>query len=946
MSLLGRSDECALLDGLIGHIRRGESRSLVLRGEAGIGKTALLRYLVESASDLTVARAEGVESEMELAFASLHQLCAPMLDRLERLPAPQRRALEIVFGVSAGGAPDRFLVGLAVLSLFSEVADERPLLCVVDDAQWLDQASALTLAFVARRLLAEPVGIVFAAREPGEALQHLPQLEVHGVSDGDARALLGSAVPFRLDVQVRDRIVAETRGNPLALLELPRGLTMTQLAGGFGLPGGQRLSRHIQESFARRLDRLPRDARRLVLVAAAEPVGDPVLLWRAAERLGIVPAAADEAEADGLLAIGERVRFRHPLARSAVYRSAPARARRMVHLALAEATDRDLDPDRRAWHLAAAAPGPDEHVALELQRCAGRAQARGGLAAAAAFLKRAVALTQDPARRADRALAAAHASLQAGAFDAALALADTAEAGPIDESQRARAELLRAQLAFASSRGTEATPLLLAAARRLEPLDVSLARETYVDAFSAALFGARLNDSVGVPDVAEAARAAPRRLDDEPTTADLLLDALVALTDDYEIAVPLCRRALAKLSGESVAPKERLRWLWQGCVVALEMWDDENAYFLSRHNVEIARETGTLSELALALSARTPVLVFCGELSAAGLAVAESDSVQEATGISSAPYGALILDAWRGRQRETRELIEMTMREAGARGEGIGVAISDYARAVLCNGLGQYEEALVAAYSASEHREVVAENWGLSELIEPATRTGRTDLATDALDRLAGKARATEANWARGIEARSRALLDEGGRADRRYREALEHLGRTKLRAEVARTHLVYGEWLRRENRRVHARAQLRAAHDQFTSMGMDAFAERARKELLATGERMRKRTAETRDELTAQERQIARLARDGLSNPEIGARLFLSPRTVEWHLRNVFTKLEIRSRRELFSALPSSESELAPTDALSLNRPVAGQRAQSATASSPSASRSPGPAA
>jgi ATP/maltotriose-dependent transcriptional regulator MalT len=488
-----------------------------------------------------------------------------------------------------------------------------------------------------------------------------------------------------------------------------------------------------------------------------------------------------------------------------------------------------------------------------------------------------------------------------------------AEVGALDELQRARLDLLRAQLAFASRRGTDATPLLLAAARRLEPLDISLARETYLDAFSAAQFGARLNTSVGVPEVAQAARVAPRRSDDEPATANLLLDALVALSDDYNTAVPLCREALQKLSGENISPKERLRWLWQGCVIALEVWDDDSAYLLSHHSVRLARETGTLSELALALSARTPVLVFCGELSAATSTVAETDSVQEATGISSAPYGALILEAWQGKARETRELIAMTTREAGSRGEGIGVAITEYARAVLCNGLGEYEEALAAACSASEYREVVGENWGLSELIEPAMRTGRTDLATDALGRLARKARATRTDWALGIAARSRALMSEGGRAEAGFREAIEHLGRTRVRAELARAHLLYGEWLRREKRRLDARAQLHVAYDQLTSMGMAAFAERARRELLATGQNVRKRSVETRDELTAQERQIARLARDGLSNPEIGARLFLSPRTAEWHLRKVFTKLGIRSRRELANALPASESEIVP---------------------------------
>ena len=900
-----------MLDALVAGVRRGESQSLLLRGEAGIGKTALLEHLVESASDLTVVQAVGVESEMELAYAGLQQLCAPILDRLARLPAPQRQALEIVFGLSAGAVPDRFVVGLGVLSLFSDAAEERPLLCVVDDAQWLDRASALALAFVARRLLAEPVGIVFAAREGGEELRNVSELEVHGLHNGDARALFGSAVRFVLDPGVCDRIVAETRGNPLALLELPRGLTAAQLAGGFGLVGAQGLSGRIEESFMRRLEELSEDARRLLLLAAADSVGDPLLLLRASEQLGVAVSAVD-AETDGLVAIGARVAFRHPLVRSAVYRSASAQERRTVHLALAGATDREIDPDRRAWHLAAAAAGPDEQVALELERSAGRAQARGGLAAAAAFLERAVALTEDPARRAGRALAAAQASFQAGAFDVAPGLLAAAEAGPLDEFQRVRIDLVRAQLVLASGRRTEATRLLLAAARRLEALDISLARETYVDAFFAALVGARLTDSVGVPEVAQAARRVARRSADEPTTAGGLLDALVALADDYDAAVPLCREALQKISADKISPKGRLRW-FQGGTVALEVWDDESAYVLSQHHVQIARQTGTLNELAPALNMHTPMLVFSGELSAAASAVAETQSIEEMTEIRNAPYGALVLEAWRGHPRETRALIEKTLREAGSRVEGIGVATSEYARAVLCNGLGQYEEALVAACSASEYREVVAENWGLSELIEPATRTGRIELATDAMNRLARKARAAGTGWALGIEARSRALLSEGDRAEGLFREAIGHLGRTRVRAELARTHLLYGEWLRREGRRVDARAQLRAALDQFTSFGMEAFAERARMELLATGEKARKRTVETRDDLTAQERQIAQLACDGLSNPEIGARLFLSPRTVEWHLRKVFGKLGIRSRHQLPSALDSSESESVP---------------------------------
>jgi DNA-binding CsgD family transcriptional regulator len=902
--LVGRTDERRLLDELLGAVRTHESRTLVMVGEPGVGKTALLEYAVGAAADFRFERAVGVESEMELAFAALHQLCAPMLEQLERLPEPQRQALTIAFGLAPGPPPDRFLVGLAVLGLLSEVASDRPLLCVIDDAQWVDRASAQTLAFVARRVSAESVAILFATRQPSEELGQLPTLSLGGLDRNAARELLLSVVSNPLDEHVRERLIAETRGNPLALLELPRGYPATQLAGGFGLMEAHALTGRIEESFVGRLGTLSEGTRRLLLIAAADPVGDPLLLLRAGERLGVSASVFDD-EPNELLAIGERVTFRHPLVRSAIYRSAAAQERRVVHLALAEMTDPEADPDRRAWHLAAAAPGPDEKVASELERSADRAQARGGVAAAAAFLQRAVELTLDPVQQVERALAAAQASLYAGAFDAALRLVGTAEARTLDEFQRVRVDLLRAQVAFATSRGSEATPLLLAAARRLESLDVSLARETYLDAFSAALFGARLNESVRVADVAEAAGAAPRRSDGAPSAADLLLDALVGLAGDYAAAVPPCREALAKLAGEHISPEERLRWLWQGCVVALEVWDDESAYLLSQHSVESARETGTLSELALALSARTPVLVFAGEFSAAASTVAESRSVEEVGGIRSAPYGALILEAWRGDSEVARELIETTLREAGSRGEGIGVAISEYARAVLCNGSGQYDEALAAACSASEQREVVAENWGLSELIEPATRTGRTDLATDALDRLARKARATGSGWALGVEARSRALLSEGARVDDLFRQAIDHLSPTRVRAELARTHLLYGEWLRRESRRVDARAQLQIAYDHFTSIGMEAFAERAGRELLATGETVRKRSVETRDDLTAQERQIAELARDGLSNAEIGARLFLSRRTVEWHLRHVFAKLGIRSRREL--SIPSA---------------------------------------
>ena len=915
---VGRARERAVLDGLLAKARGGESEVLVIRGEAGIGKTALLRYAARQASGFRLAQLTGVEAEMELPFAGIHQLCATMRDRHDALPAPQRDALSVALGLTAGEVPDRFLVGLAVLGMLSAMAEERPLLCLVEDAQWLDAASRQVLGLVARRVRAESLAIVLALRGPASNapsdFDGLPELRLEGLPEPDARALLASVVTGRLDSRVRDRIVAETRGNPLVLLELPRHMSAAELAGGFDLPAAGELPGHIEDHYLRRVAGLPDATQRLMLVAAAEPLGDAVLVLRAGRKLDLDTGALAPAEAADLLDIGERVRFRHPLVRSAVYRAAPPGRRQRVHEVLAEVSDPHADADRRAWHHALASAGPDEEVAAELERSAGRAEARGGVAATAAFLERAVALTPDPARRHERALVAAEASVRAGMFAIARGLLAAAEAGPLDEFQRARIDLLRAQLAFVSSRGSDAIPLLLAAARRLEPLDAALARETYVDAFSAALFGARLNGSVGIPEVAEAARAAPRRPDAEPATAELLLDALVALADDYDSAVPRCRQAVERLSDENASARERVRWLWQGCVVALEILDDEHAYSLSYSSVETARKTGTLTELALALSARTPILVFCGDLAAAGALVSEGASVEAATGIRSAPYGALILSAWRGRPRETTDLIETTEREASARGEGIGLAISAYARAVLCNGLGRYEEALAAAASAGEYRELVAENWGLSELVEPATRCGRTDLATDAMERLAAKAQATRTDWALGIEARARALLGEGVHADRWFRAAIDHLGRTRVRAELARTHLLYGESLRREGRRVDARAELEVAHTLFTSMGMHAFAERAGNELLVTGKKVRQRISETRDELTPQERQVAQLARDGLSNSEIAARLFLSPRTIEWHLRHVYSKLEIRTRRQLASALQASDPEVPAT--------------------------------
>jgi DNA-binding CsgD family transcriptional regulator len=915
--LRGRRAECDALDRLLEDVREGRSSVLVLRGESGVGKSVLLDYVTESASGCRIARAGAVESEMELPLAGLQQLLGTsMLERVDHLPPPQRNALRLAFGLSEGPAPDRFLLGLAALSLLSDVAEERPLVCLVDDVQWLDRESAQVLSFVARRLDAEPVAMVFAVREPSTAqeLATLPELVVEGLGEHDARSLLASGFPGGLDQQVRDRIVAETRGNPLALLELPRGLSATELAGGFGLAAAHALPGRIEESFLRRLETLPEDTRSLLLVAAAEPVGDPLLMWRAAHTLGVGNSAAAAAEEDELLAIGGRVTFRHPLVRSAIYRAASRGERQAVHLALAETTDREADPDRRAWHLAAAADGPDEEVALELERSAGRAQARGGLAAAAAFLQRAVALTGDVGRRADRALAAAHASLEAGAFDAALGLLATAEAGSLDELQRARVDLLRAEAAYAQSRGSDAPPLLLRAAKTLEPLDPSLARATYLDAWSAALFAGRLASSGGLSEVSREARAAPRPAGD-PSPSDLLLDGFALLfTDGRSAAAPVLERAATGFAGSEVSLEEVLRWGWLATAAAVTVWDFETCLAISAREVELARDSGALAVLTVGANVLAQALALGGEFGNASRLIAEADAVVEATGTGVLPYGALVLAGLQGREAEAFSLIDATVEEATAGGQGTAVQYARWASATVLNGLGRYEAALAAAKDASDDApELFVSAWALSELIEAADRCEDRETATGALGRLAEHTEASPTDWGLGIVARSRALLSEGDRADRLFREGIERLGRTRLRPQLARCHLLYGEWLRRENRRVDARAQLHTAHDLFGAIGMEAFAERARIELSATGETVRKRTAETRDELTAQERQIAELARDGLSNPEIGARLFLSPRTVEWHLRKVFAKLGIHSRRELTNALPSSDSELVP---------------------------------
>lgn len=907
VKLLGRRTELSRLDHLVADVRAGHSGTLVLRGEAGIGKTELLRYLLERSEGCRTVHAVGIESEMEISYAALHQICRPVLDRLDRLPGPQQEALAIAFGLRAGDPPGRFLVGLATLSLLADAATAGPLVCVVDDAQWLDQASASTLAFVARRLLAESVLLVFAVREPTptKALVGLPDLSVRALDDRDSRALLDIAVTGPLDARVRERILAETRGNPLAILELPRSLTAAELGAGISGPTAQPLSSKIEHQFRQRVEALPPETQLLLVLAAAEPVGDIHLLRQAAARLGIdVDVAATQGDASELLALGARVRFRHPLVRSAAYQLAAPNDRRAAHQAIADSIDVNVDIDRKTWHSALAATEADEAIADALERSATRAHARGGAPAMAAFLERAADMTEDTTRRAQRSLEAAHASFQAGAFDSALVLLTRAESGPPDDLRSARIDVLRAGLAFAQGRGSEAPALLLGAARRLERLDVSLSRATYLEATSAVIFAGHLAGTPGFREIGESARAAPQAV--QPRLADMLLDALaVRLANGFAASVSQIESVLAAFSEDDVPLEDSLRWLLLAGVVAADLWDLDRWQSVAARHVRVTRESGALSELPLALDSWAFTLVFAGDLSQASSVIEEVKTVSGAIGSIQPPFGAMALAAVRGREHEARPLIDAAIRDASRYGQGTGLTTALACNAILLNGLGHHDLALAAAREAAENQqEFGAPRWALVELIEAATRCDEAALAADALELLTENTRVVGTDWALGVSARSRALVSRTDAAEKHYREAIERLERTRLRTDVARAHLLFGEWLRLRNRRTDARSHLGIAHDLLSGIGAEAFAERARHELAATGATVRKRSVASSSNLTPQESQIARLAADGLTNQEIGTRLFLSPHTAEWHLRKVYAKLGVASRKELPAVL------------------------------------------
>lgn len=896
---MGRRVEQHQLAELVDHVRSGGSGVLVLLGEAGIGKTALLLDVRDRASDLRVIALSGAESEMELAYAGVQQLCAPLLGSLDRLPAPQKNALQVALGLREGVAPDRLLVSLAVLSLLAGAGAERPTICLIDDAQWVDRASLQALAFAGRRLSADPVAMIFAARgsQADQELAALPHTRLDGLADADARALLSAIMPGRLDDVVRDNIVAEADGNPLALLELNRALPRAQLAGGYGLTAAKPLTTRIEQTYGQRLRELPPQTRMLLLLAAAEPTGEPSWLWAAAARLGIGADAGVPAEQSGLVSVDTRLRFRHPLVRSAVYRDAIPSERRQAHTALAEVISGPLADEHRAWHHAHAAEAPSEAIAIELVQSAELARRRGGSAAAAAFLAYAVELTPDPARRAERALGAALSKLDAGDPEAAARLLDAVVIAD-DELLSARADLVRAKIAFATNRGSDAPPLLLAAAERLRGLDTALARETYLEALMAAAIVGRLSTAVAV---AEVARNAPA-VSGPPRAVDLLLDGtVVRLTEGYVAAAPLLKRAITAYLEDDKAGIADPRWHLIALRVLLERFEEATYNALSRRQLEILTATGELTALPNVLTTNSGACVNAGDFAQAAALIEQSRSIAEATGTPPHRSVEAYLAAYRGQERQCIEMVQATIEEATERGEGAAIAQAQFSAAILNTGLRQYDKAFAACSSALEYDDIALRGYILVEMVEAAIRSGHRSAAQAALGELAERAAASGTDSALGLAARSRALIDEGPAAEAEYEVATAKLQRSPVVVYYARTRLVYGEWLRRQNRRTDARQQLRFAHTMFTEMGADGFAERTRRELAAAGEPMHDERGSTSTvTLTTQESYIARLAGEGYSNSEIASHLFLSPRTVEWHLSRIFVKLGVSSRREL----------------------------------------------
>jgi DNA-binding CsgD family transcriptional regulator len=909
--LIGRSEETAQLNALLQQVRGGLGGAVVLRGEAGIGKTALLNALVDAAGDLSAVRLEGVESEMQLGYAALHRLVRPYLYRLEHLPEPQRDALESAFGLTSLAPADRFMVGLAALSLLGDVAKDEPLLIVVDDAQWLDRESVAALVFVARRLHADGVALVFAVRESleiGAVFQGVPELRINGLDEESARHLLTATVAAPVSYQVAGRIIAVTRGNPLALVELSSELTSDHLIEHAPLPDPLPIGELIEARFLRQVRQLPDETQTILLVAAADPVGDPDTLWRAAEALGLSAAAVAPASDSGLLVLEPRVEFRHPLVRSAVYGGATAADRRRVHHALAAVMDVERDPDRRALHMAAGALGPDEDLAAALEQSAAQARARGGYIAESSFLVRAASLTPDRQRKADRLLLAAHAAFLAGNAGYSESLLEEARPHLGGPFERAQAQRLDGRLRQPLGQSRLAPSLLLGAARAFGPIDRVLSHHSLIEAFVACGASLQFTEGTTEPEIAQTALESLSAQSTLTTKADLLLKG-VALrhAGTYADAVPAMREAVRAYATMSF--EELTRWTALGAPLANELWDEGGLRSTLERLAGAARALGALSALQVVLIGLAAIEVRAGLFMAARERYSELQDVSLAIGDYVEHYALFDVDllSWQGDEQapsKAAQLVEFgTAFRAAATIHYANLSLSIFDLAE-----GRYEKALAAAQSVVDADAMGYSCQALPTVVEAAMRCNDREAATGALACLTEQAIASGTSWGLGLVARCRALVADGSSAEALYEEALDHLGKTSWRTEVARTHLLFGEWLRRQRRRTEAREQLRRAYEMFDTMGARAFSERARVELLATGERARTRRVETAHDLTSRELQIARLAAQRATSREIAGQLFISANTVDYHLRKVFQKLGVNSRRDLSGVLLETE--------------------------------------
>jgi DNA-binding CsgD family transcriptional regulator len=902
--MLDRQPERAALEALLDRSRSGRGGAVVLRGAAGIGLTALLEHAMCSATGMRVVSTTAVEFERRLPYGAVHQICSPMLNRLDELPGSQRDALAAAVGRLDGGPEDTLLVGQAVLALLGMTANERALVCVIDDAEWIDDASADALAFVARRLQDARVAMILGLHEtpsPRSPLREIPELHVGPLDDATARELIGSALPGSLDSRVRDRIVREAAGVPIALVTLAAALTAEQLAGVSELPEPLPVGELVRTRHLRALVDMPTETRTFLLLAAADPEGDVELLWRAAHSLGLDATAARPAEVAGLVRLAHRVAFSSPLLRLAISEDAPIADRQRVHQAICDAIDGRVDPDRHAWHRAAASLVPNEEIALAMEKAAARAKGRREYDRAVDLFERAAALTPDSHRRYRRNLAAAQAALAAGSLRRASALLTRGEPQIADEVERAQADRLRGAVDLALGEGADRATMLLRSARAFETVDTRLARDTYLEALEMAAYAGTITADVSLLETADAARSAPVVPASQAGGADFLLDGLATLVSvGHRAAAPILRRAI-----ESLRDTGERRWLALASLAAIEMWDDDGLHDL-RSQLRLGLEAGDAYDGAPDVDQLGELDdVLAGRFSTIGTPLRGARQRQDGsfTGgpAAGATPGELVALAWRGRSTETRALAEACMREGFARRLGLYVAVAHHAIAVLEIGLGRYEAACTAAGEACEEPAVFVVTSTLPELVEAAVRSGARELAVSAERRLAKRARPCRTDWSLGILARSRALLQDGEAAEKLYRDAIEHLRRSRAAPQLARTHLLYGEWLRRERRRREAREQLTAARDMFIFMGAQAFAERARTELAATGEQAHRRIGVSSVELlTAQEARIAELVGEGASNADIATQLFISPRTVEYHLHKVFRKLDVSTRTQL----------------------------------------------